>query len=591
MSNNINISHLPIEIIMLIIEYLDYKSIFAIYDIYPNVCDKMNIYLPNKTEFWNYISSNCNLPKSFIYRYNDKVNWALILNKYDFPLEFLLKNKKAITDCIKRQSKHIEKLIIENTSLYTGYAYGKEYYFAIKNRLPNTFLDCLAKYQILSTSFIYENQFKFTYNILCQYQKLSDEFIEQHYKKFSHGILCQYQKLSNKFIEKHYLHFDLKNLCKHQKLSDNIIDNILNDYRTNIIKYGHTYYVERDTLTYYLYKYQTISESIVDKYQDIINFRGYSTFQTLTDNIILKYHDKISWEYIKDPTDKFEYYVRLYHKKINWQDLLYYQLKIQNISESFINKYAKNFKETHWYCICKYMKLSESFIEKHINNINWVQLSYNQKLSNSFLIKYQDNVDWSLICINNKLTGRFILNNINIKNLIGSYMTNQIYELLYLYYYEYALINNIDNTEENFIFHIYNNMIIPDICPESINKYWEYLIKRQKLTIGFIIKYKYYFYLTHIVKFYQLPENFLITYENDFEWCSDICKYQNLSISFMDKFSDKLWWKYISKYQLLTEKFITKYKNKIYWIDLIVRNKNNNVCYKFIKYHKAVFEQ
>ena len=65
---------------------------------------------------------------------------------------------------------------------------------------------------------------------------------------------------------------------------------------------------------------------------------------------------------------------------------------IPNI-EKFFDENINNF-EVDYYKLISNQKLSEEFIEKHKDKVNWSYISIHQKLSESFIEKYIDKVDW-----------------------------------------------------------------------------------------------------------------------------------------------------------------------------------------------------
>lgn len=75
----------------------------------------------------------------------------------------------------------------------------------------------------------------------------------------------------------------------------------------------------------------------------------------------------------------------------NWEHVCYYQI----LSESFIEKYAD---KVDWHSIFRYQKLSIQFIEKwggyKVKNF-WELISAYQKLPIDFIRKNKDNLDWS----------------------------------------------------------------------------------------------------------------------------------------------------------------------------------------------------
>src|SRR5574343_1752697 len=78
----------------------------------------------------------------------------------------------------------------------------------------------------------------------------------------------------------------------------------------------------------------------------------------------------------------------------NFEVYLSYISIFQKLSEEFIEKYSD---KINWHHISEFQKLSEKFIEKHCNKVNWWYISQYQKLSEEFIEKHFDNVDWKCI--------------------------------------------------------------------------------------------------------------------------------------------------------------------------------------------------
>ena len=75
--------------------------------------------------------------------------------------------------------------------------------------------------------------------------------------------------------------------------------------------------------------------------------------------------------------------------------------------EKFFDNNINNFK-VDWDYISIYQKLSESFIEKHIDKVKWNYISMFQTLSESFIEKYFDKVRWSYISKYQTLSESFV---------------------------------------------------------------------------------------------------------------------------------------------------------------------------------------
>jgi len=89
---------------------------------------------------------------------------------------------------------------------------------------------------------------------------------------------------------------------------------------------------------------------------------------------------------------------------VNW----YYISEFQTLSEEFIER---NKDLVNWYYISVYQKLSEEFIERNKDLMGWVWISQYQKLSEEFIERNKDLVDWVWISQYQKLSEEFIERN------------------------------------------------------------------------------------------------------------------------------------------------------------------------------------
>jgi len=76
------------------------------------------------------------------------------------------------------------------------------------------------------------------------------------------------------------------------------------------------------------------------------------------------------------------------------------------LSEEFIER---NKDLVDWWYISTYQKLSEEFIERNSDLVNWEYISRYQKLSEEFIERNKDLVNWWYICENQTLSEEFRL--------------------------------------------------------------------------------------------------------------------------------------------------------------------------------------
>ena len=107
---------------------------------------------------------------------------------------------------------------------------------------------------------------------------------------------------------------------------------------------------------------------------------------------------EMNWEQI---SQQYKYlsedFIEKYADKIDWNAISIYQ----KLSEDFIDKHTN---KVYWSAISRYQKLSEDFIDKHTDKVDWNCISRYQKLSEDFIDKHTNKVYWSAISIYQKLS-------------------------------------------------------------------------------------------------------------------------------------------------------------------------------------------
>ena len=191
-----------------------------------------------------------------------------------------------------------------------------------------------------------------------------------------------------------------------------------------------------------------------------------SSYQILNQEILYKYHKKLKWKIIFEKQNLSEQLIRKYKYKVNHD--LSIIIKYQNVSEKFLIDYnskvghneviylLENYKlsenylnfiinssKSWWDCyefmydkenafnkISRYQILSENFIEKYKNNLNWKFITIYQKLSEKFIEKYNKNINWDFVSIRQKISPSFLKKyNKNIKWINVSKILSQVNNL------------------------------------------------------------------------------------------------------------------------------------------------------------------
>lgn len=107
-----------------------------------------------------------------------------------------------------------------------------------------------------------------------------------------------------------------------------------------------------------------------------------------------------------------EEFMTKYYNKLDYYEIAEYQ----KLSEGFIMKYHK---KLYNYKLFIYQKLNTEILEylhkMHIfGNTQWYNIARHQDLKESFILKYKDKFDFDVITQNQNLTEEFIFNNLEL---------------------------------------------------------------------------------------------------------------------------------------------------------------------------------
>lgn len=130
----------------------------------------------------------------------------------------------------------------------------------------------------------------------------------------------------------------------------------------------------------------------------------------MTDYMRLSLAVKLSEEFIDKEADK-----------LDWQCIS----SCQKLSEKMI---IKHIDKVNWIGISIYQELSEPFIKKYINYLNFDNIQSHQKLSETFINEHKNMIDLSIICARQNISEKFIIDNlkgINQNNLWQTIAENQ----------------------------------------------------------------------------------------------------------------------------------------------------------------------
>jgi len=272
--------------------------------------------------------------------------------------------------------------------------------------------------------------------------------------------------------------------------------------------------------------YQNLGENFLVKYIDKIDWNKIS-YQNLSENFLVKYIDKINTNGLRFSKLSDEFMIK-YHKYININDVYC------NISENVLGEYIDEYK---WHSWGDRIVLSEDFIDKYANKINWKYIDY-KNLSVKILHKYSDKLDWCNFRYTN-LDDSFVnkySDKLNWERLFKEYPLTQKMFLKHKHkFYEncYDKDLNCDKFSEQFIENTLMKMKMDKRCQK---RYLDNLFKRIS------------------EKRPGLSEKFIIKYKNKLNWIS--LDYSNLSDKFVNANKNIICWHHVAKSATLSRKTI-----------------------------------
>lgn len=93
-------------------------------------------------------------------------------------------------------------------------------------------------------------------------------------------------------------------------------------------------------------------------------------------------------------------FIRKYHNELNWA----YLLEHYKLPEDLLREFIYEIKDYSWEYVSIHQKLSEGFMREYQHRLYWSGLSRHQKFSEGFIIEFQNKVDWYSMVVNQKLS-------------------------------------------------------------------------------------------------------------------------------------------------------------------------------------------
>lgn len=331
----------------------------------------------------------------------------------------------TIFNLIKIISKPREIIILSSTCKYFRYLMDIYEYFrydiymcVIKVSIEISESDIIYKIHLPSSRYINHK----SYNIIQRYKskeqcrnnselfymikntKMSDDDIFETIKgnPSSSIHIFQYQTLSEKLIRSLFSKFKLElyqlsyYIIKYQSVSEQLYLDYLEYFNTQLVLYNNLLsekslemLIDNDTERYTQYAIidliivnSKVSEEFIIKHIAEINLNLLLEYQRLSEDFIEEYIDILNIDKI---------------------------LKYQQLSMNFIKKYIYDLLFYSINKICRYQNLSEDFMREYKDDLNWRYISKYQKISKSFIIEFHEYLDLYDVYMND---------NIKMKNIV-----------------------------------------------------------------------------------------------------------------------------------------------------------------------------
>ena len=346
------------------------------------------------------------LPLEFIREYKDRVNWAKIcrntINQMKvFPTQFVREFKSEIIWELLARVPHDEKFWSEFGDQYT----------------PDEWANIISDPKFFSDELLLKFvNVRYTWKVICAFRKMSSKFMEEHIDMLDWRSISLHQNLEAKFIEKHKEKLDIHSLLFWRK--NNLNQTLL-----------------RELIP--------INSDAKDLWEDACKQTGVWDMNFIRENLnkidwdriltwnrnfppefFYEFGNKLHTDLLEGTQNMPEDFIERYKERWNWDNIIIIQklsekfmrrninilrkvkkieflFSKQQMSEKFIEymlkQLGKKKAQNHrvWFAISAHQKLSESFIEKHAEDVDWFNILTKQDVSPEFRMKWCDKLNVS----------------------------------------------------------------------------------------------------------------------------------------------------------------------------------------------------
>lgn len=151
----------------------------------------------------------------------------------------------------------------------------------------------------------------------------------------------------------------------------------------------------------YISEHELLTEDFMEENASRLNWKVISRVQTLSELFIRKHIELVDMDKILQNQKLSLGFIETHkHRTDFWYYLSFNPYLTEEILETFSEKWR-------WDMLVDFVPLSESFIEKHQNKLDWTEwnsIFRKQKLSLSFVQKYEEQMDFFALSMNPFLT-------------------------------------------------------------------------------------------------------------------------------------------------------------------------------------------
>ena len=233
------------------------------------------------------------------------------------------------------------------------------------------------------------------------------------------------KNLGIEFISKYKDYLDFKLVCQYSFMTiSDILEYKLEDYI--------------DWTTYVLY--QKHDPEYIWNNPRLVDWSKVSRSPVLSDYVMDQHGTFLDWNLVT-ARHKFDEEILIRFKDhIDWEQACI----SQKLSSYFLDKYYIQLR-VYLYEISKYQKLSEEYMRKHKDDLDWDIISEYQNLSETFMEEMSDYINWTWVSEKQKISKEFISKNVDKLNLTR--LINR----------KVSLPSEIKNSEYFKIYKIYTN--------------------------------------------------------------------------------------------------------------------------------------